>query len=129
MPSKNYTLFFILSVGFVLITMAFITILGQTTSKDGEATDIRAKATVANSLKLVGNVISIDPSTRTLVVSDVKFESKKNETQTMGTWTVTIAGDVNMTTITPGRQVLISADASTFNITNNTMTALAVSPL
>jgi len=129
MPSKNYTLFFIFSVGFVLLSIAFITILGQTSKKDNGSADIRAKATVANSLKLTGVVGSMDPGARTLTVDQVKFESKENEASNMGTWIVTEPADYKAGTVTIGKKVLLSIDASTFNASSKTMTALAVSPL
>ena len=128
MPSKNYTLFFILSVGFVLLSIAFITILGQTSKKDNGNVDIRAKATVANSLKLVGVVTAIDPSTRTLTIDQVKFESKANETKNMGMWVVTQPADFKSGSVTIGKNVFINADAATFNTTAKTMTALAITP-
>lgn len=125
MPSKNYTLFFILSVGFVLISIAFITILGQTSDKDSGTTDIRAKATVANSLKIIGTVSEIGAGT--MNVSQVKFESKANEAGDMGNWVVTLPADYKAGSISVGGSVLISADASSFNTSGKTMTALAVS--
>jgi hypothetical protein len=127
MPSKNYTLFFIFSVGFVLISIAFITILGQTSKKDGENVDIRAKATVANSLKLIGIVTDVKEGS--ITVGQLKFESKKDEASDMGTWEVTIPPTVNHSGVSIGKKVFINADASTFNTAQKTMTALAITPL
>ncbi len=126
MPSKNYTLFFIFSVGFVLISIAFITILGQTSKKDNGNVDIRAKATVANSLKLVGTVSEVNAAERTMTVENIKFESKQTESATMGTWVVKQPTDGSANSISTGRKVLISADAGSFNTSAKTMTALTV---
>lgn len=126
MPSRNYTLFFVLSVGFVLICIAFITILGQTTNKSGENSDIRAKATVSNSLKLVGLVSSVDQSTRTIKVSGLKFENKASETADMGEWLVSLPTETNASQIRQGKRIIINADAAKFDITSKTLTALAV---
>lgn len=124
MPSRNYTLFFIVSVGFVLICIAFITILGQTTNKEGDNSDIRAKATVTNSLRLVGFVNSVDTSLRTVVVSSVKFENKEKESADMGVWTVTLPKEVSASNVRTGKRVVISADAAQFDVATKTLTAL-----
>jgi len=126
MPSRNYTLFFIFSVGFVLICIAFITILGQTTNKDGQNSDIRAKATVANSLRLVGVIDSIDPAAQTVVVSGLKFENKETETADMGTWIVTLPREVVASSLRVGKRAAISADASLFDASNKTLTAVGL---
>ena len=126
MPSKNYTLFFIFSVGFVLISIAFITILGQTSKKDNGNVDIRAKATVANSLKFIGIVGTVDSSARTITVDQVKFENKKDEPASMGTWVVKQSPDIQPGSIMAGNKILISADAATFDASAKTMTALAI---
>lgn len=128
MPSKNYTIFFIFSVGFVLISIAFITILGQTSKKDNGNVDIRAKATVANSLKLVGTVADIDVVSRTATVNQIKFQSKETEAGDMGSWTVTLPTDFKSGSVTAGRKIFINADAASFNTSAKTMTALSVNP-
>jgi hypothetical protein len=122
MPSKNYTLFFILSVGFVLISIAFITILGQTSDRDGSNADIRAKATVQNSMQLEGVVESVDLGT--IIVNNVKFVDNP-DAKPMGTFTVTVPADVR---VSPGQSVALSVDAATFNVPNKSFTALAVTP-
>lgn len=129
MPSKNYTLFFIFSVGFVLVSIAFITILGQTSKKDNGNVDIRAKATVANSLKLIGVVSGTDPGARTITVDQVKFENKQNEDGNMGTWTVNQPSDFQPSSVSVGKKVFLNADAKSFNTSSKTMTALAISPM
>lgn len=125
MPSKNYTLFFILSVGFVLLSISFITILGQTSSKEGPNKDIRAKATVQNSLSLTGIVSSIDTGSRTFVVDQVKFVNN-DEAPAMGTFTATVATGVDMKTIKVGTTIRLSVDAASFNTQGKTFTVLAV---
>lgn len=129
MPSRNYTLFFVLSVGLVLVCIIFITILGQTQKKDDGTTDIRAKATVSNSLKLVGVVSDIDTSNRIVKIDQLKFDNKASEQANMGLWTVTVPSDYNISSLSTGKKVFINADASTFDITNKTMVALAISSL
>lgn len=127
MPSKNYTLFFILSVGFVLLSIAFITILGQTSKPDTGSADIRAKATVQNALKLVGVIEGV--SGNTLKIGQVKFESKKDEVTNMGSWTVTAPSSFQPGSLSTGMKVFLSVDASTFNTETKTMTALAISKM
>lgn len=121
MPSKNYTLFFILSVGFVLISIAFITILGETSSRDGGSTDIRAKATVQNSMQLEGVVAS--SSNGSIVVDNIHFADNADAAP-MGTFTVVVPEG---TPVRSGDTVVLSVDAATFNVAQKTFTALAVS--
>lgn len=128
MPSKNYTMFFILSVGFVLVSIAFITILGQTSSSSTENRDIRAKATVQNSLQLTGVVTSSDTIARTLVLSNVRF-ANNDTAQDMGTFTAQVDSGVEITTVRSGTSVVVSVDASTFNAGEKTFRVLAVSSL
>lgn len=120
MPSKNYTLFFVLSVGFVLISITFITILGQTSSKDKGTTDIRAKATVQNSMQLQGVVGTVDGTT--LTVTDVSF-ADNDSAKPMGTFTVIVPAE---TSVVRGQRVLLYVDSATFNIAEKKFTALSV---
>lgn len=125
MPSKNYTIFFILSVGFVLLSISFITILGQTSSKEGPNKDIRAKATVQNSLLLTGTVSSIDVSAGTFVVEQVKFVNN-DKAPSMGTFTATVSTGVEMKMIKVGTNMRLSVDAASFNTQGKTFTVLAI---
>lgn len=126
MPSKNYTLFFILSVAFVLVSIAFITIIGQTNSRNS-GSDIRAKATVQNSLQLLGTVSSVHSSDQTLVIDNVRFVNN-DSTGTMGTFTGVAGEDVSFSQIKQGMNILMSVDAGTFSVGEKTFTVLAVSP-
>lgn len=123
MPSKNYTLFFILSVGFVLLSIAFITILGQTSSTDTVSKDIRAKATVQNSLQLTGTVQTVDATS--FIVENVKFVDNTNAA-TMGTFTATLGPNVNTKNLRTGATVRMSVDASSFNTQGKTFTVLSL---
>jgi hypothetical protein len=127
MPSKNYTLFFIMSVGFVLISIAFITILGQTSkSGNGDTVDIRAKAGVANAMKVTGTVASYNSSTNLLVVNNINFQNADASSKGMGTWMVTPPAKDFVPSSVIGRQVIISVDSATFNTGNKTLTALSI---
>lgn len=128
MPSKNYTLFFILSVVFVLLSIGFITILGQHSSNpEDTSADLRAKAGVAASLKLTGTVSAYNPGDNTLVVNNVKFDNSGSNGLSMGTFTVTI-GQKDFTTslAKPGTALLLSVEASSFNTSTKTMTAVQI---
>ncbi len=121
MPSKNYTLFFILSVGFVLLSIAFITILGQTSSTDSVSKDIRAKATVQNSMQLTGTVSLVDVGS--LTVDNVRF-ADNDSAASMGTFTAFPGSGVSLNNIRVGSTVRLSVDASTFDTQKKTFTVL-----
>lgn len=123
MPSKNYTLFFILSVGFVLLSIAFITILGQTSSTDSVSKDIRAKATVQNSMQLTGTVSLVDAGS--ITVDNVRFADNDN-TASMGTFTAYPGSGVSISNIRIGSTVRLSVDASTFDTQKKTFTVLRI---
>ena len=127
MPSRNYTLFFFLSIGLVLVCIAFITILGQTDKKDTGNADIRAKASVSNSLQLVGIISDIDSTNQVLSVDQVKFENKSSEPDSMGLWKMSVPRDYKILSIPVGKKIYINVDAATFNVTQKTMVALAIS--
>lgn len=123
MPSKNYTLFFILSVGFVLLSIAFITILGQTSSPDTVSKDIRAKATVQNSMQLTGTVSLVDGGS--ITVDNVQFIDNKNAAS-MGTFVATPGPGVSLNNIRIGTTVRLSVDAATFDTQRRTFTVIGI---
>jgi hypothetical protein len=129
MPSKNYTLFFIFSVAFVLLSIGFITILGQKSSNpDDTSTDLRAKAGVAAALKIKGTVSAYNPGEKTLIVNNVQFDTAGQNDKSMGTFTVTVTQkDFQASLGRPGTNVLLSVDAESFNTLQKTMTASSVS--
>lgn len=127
MPSKNYTLFFVMSVGFVLISIAFISILSQTKkTENGENVDIRAKAGVANSMKVTGVVASYNASENTLTVNNVNFQNANANSPGMGTWTVVPPVKDFEPLSSVGKKVTIFVDAASFNTSAKTLTALDI---
>lgn len=128
MPSKNYTVFFIFSVGFVLASIAFVTVLQQTSKKEGVSSDIRAKATVQNSIKLVGVITGTQSDNGTITVSDVRFQDATPDAKSMGNFTVTVPANTPSSDLRVGGRVLLAVDAATFNAGAKTMKALEVRP-
>lgn len=126
MPSKNYTLFFVISVGFVLLSIAFITILGQAGNKNASPDDIRAKAGVASSVHVTGTVLSYDAAANTMSVANIQFSNASPDAKTMGTWTVTPRIQDFVPSNYVGKRVDISVDATTFDTGAKTLTAIAI---
>lgn len=123
MPGKQSTLFFIVSVFFLLLAIGFVAILTQRTT--GDSADIRAKATTATALKLNATVVSFERLTNTLMVSNVQFADGEQQ-KVPGQWEVIVPINVDGNSFAPGRIVTIAIDAPTFNLATKKVTALSI---
>ena len=114
------------SVILVMATVAFTAIINRT--KPESSTDIRAKAGVLSTLKLTGTVVSIDTTKNILTVAQLKFHNQIGESidTSLGTWTVTPPPAFVLSTLVPGKEVVITADASTFMVDAHAVKATAI---
>jgi len=125
--NKNSLLLFIGSVSFVLLGVFVIAFIGLSpgSNSSGGSQDIRAKAGVVSTSKLIGVVDTIDETAGTIKVNNLKFESTDNPNATLGTWTVKVEGGIK-SDIVNGVKVRLSILPGTMKAKTHTVTATAV---
>jgi|GEM_PF-6682394 len=89
--------------------------------------DIRAKASLQTGLTYEAMVNSVDTSTGTLVLENLK--PTDNGMALSGTWNVKVPSDISLTGISTGTTVQITIDSKTFDIQSRTMGAKKVETL
>lgn len=115
------------SVILVVATVAFTAIINR--AKPDSSTDIRAKAGVLSTLKLTGTVGAVNIANNNFTVAQLRFHNQNGESieTTLGTWTVTPPPAFTLSSLTPGKEIVITADASTFMVDAHTVKATAIS--
>lgn len=125
MPQKNKSLLYIFGSIILIFAAIIVTALIQKTSGPASE-DIRARAGIKNTLRFTGIVVSIDTTRGTFVINNVQFENAAPGSTPLGKWTVTPPPTFSLTSLFTGVNVTISVDASTFKITNHTVTATEI---
>jgi len=114
-------LYITISIVLLLVAIAATSLINNRPSSEG---DIRAKASLQTGLTYEGMVNSVDASTGTLVMENLK--PTDNGMALSGTWNVTVPSDTSLAGVSPGTTVLITIDSKTFNIQNHSMGAKKV---
>jgi hypothetical protein len=109
------------SVILLVVAIAATSIINNRPSSEA---DIRAKASLQTGLTYEAIVNSVDASTGTLIVENLK--PTDNGMALTGTWSVTMPSDMSLTGITAGTSVQITIDSKTFNIQTHTLGAKKV---
>lgn len=104
------------------------TIINVVRNNQNNATDIRAKAGVINTLKLSGTVDSINEASGTLTVLDVQFadESRSGKAINYGTWVVTPPSTFNLLSAGPGTKITFTISSDSFDVAAKQVVAAAV---
>ena len=127
-PASNSFPYFFGSV--VLIFTAILNRTSNTTNTQ----DVRARASVTSLMRLKAIVTSVDEAKNLLVVNKLQFtgstpESLKSLTRnTAGEWQVLVSGNVNLAILGPGSRVELQVNPTSFNITERSLTAAAITP-
>lgn len=133
-PSSNSFPYFFGSVILIFTAIAATAILNRT-SNTAKTQDVRARASVTSLLRLSAVVTSVDETKGVVVVNGLKFsgstpESLKNLARsTGGQWQVLISGNVNLANVSPGARVELQVNPASFNITEHTLGAQAITVL
>ncbi len=127
---RNKNVWLLGSVGLIVIAIALVAILDKTSSTTTSQTDVRARAATANTLQFNGTVSSVNAGTGKIIVSDLYLASvsRSGDPTNLGVWTVTAPPNFDVTTISPGANIVIGIDASTFLATSHTLTAITLVP-
>lgn len=118
MKKKPDSLIYIMALaGLIVVAIITTSIIGAVKNNNGTA-DIRAKAGVVNTLKLIGTVESLDDATRTLTVLDVQFspESRSGKAVNYGTWKVIAPAAFDIFSAVPGAKINFTVNSDSFDV-------------
>lgn len=121
-----------IALGSLIIVGAITTaIINVVKNNNSSATDIRAKAGVVNTLKLVGTVDSVDSIGNTITVLDVQFapESRSGKPVNYGTWTVNPPATFSLGTASPGTRISFTVNSDSFDVVSKNVSAANVAIL
>lgn len=125
---KNANLFLVASVVLILGAVAVIAVMDRNSSKDG--TDVRARASskTVSALQMTGVVSAVDETKGIVTVDNMQFSQKSlaGTPKNLGQFTVTPPAGFNFAGISPGMQVVMDIDATTFQVTSHSITALTL---
>lgn len=115
---------------FIILAAGLVSILNRTSS-NSTAGDVRARAATANSLELMGTVVSTNDAKGTLLLDTVYLddESRSGEPQNLGAWTITVPPGFNLASLIEGQKVKVSMEAKSFSVEDHTVSALSIIPV
>lgn len=125
MQKKGLNVFFVGSIGFLILALGFVTILNRTKSSD-TGTDVRAKAGILATLKMSADVVSVDDNKGTINVDQLKFLDRGDGQLSLGAWVVTAPPTVSVGSLSVGEHVSLIVDPSTFLAQSHTLTATEI---
>lgn len=120
---------YVMALAGLIVVAVITTAIINAVKNSGGATDIRAKAGVVNTLKLVGTVESVDSLTRELTVLDVQFaaESRSGKAVNYGTWKVTPPASFDIVSAGPGVKVSFTVNSDSFDVSAKQVVAAQMS--
>ena len=125
MQKKGFNVFFIGSIGFLILALGFLTILNRTKSSEN-GTDVRAKAGIVATLKMSADVVSVDDNRGTINVDQLKFQDRGDGQLSLGAWVVTAPPTVSVGSLAIGDRISLIVDPATFLAETHTLTATEI---
>ncbi len=118
MNKKPDSMVYILALAGLIVAAIITTSIIGAVKNNQAGTDIRAKAGVVNTLKLVGSVESTNDLTRTITVINVQFaeESRSGKAVNYGTWIVTPPNTFDFISAVPGAKVNFTVNSDSFDV-------------
>lgn len=126
MRRTNSWMYFLGSVGLIVVAILLSALLQRTRGTVTESKDIRARAGNPTALQMTARVVSVDDGKNEVVVDNLQLSGENS--QNLGEWTVTPGPLVNLGALVSGRNITLGVDASTFSIDTHTFTALEIRP-
>lgn len=114
------------SLGLIVAAIAITAVINGANRNAAAPTDIRAKAGITATLKVVGIVTTVDSANTSVTVDGLRFSDSKDTGQSLGSWVVTPPPSYNLSLLTPGVHVVITADPSSFLVANHTLSATQI---
>jgi len=125
---RNRNILLLGSIGLIVLAIGLVAILDRTSSASAPENDVRARAATAKTLLMNGTVASIDQTNGTIMVENMYFAdvNRSGQPQNLGEWIVTPPASFNLNSVSPGTNVVIGIDDSTFLADKHTVTALTI---
>lgn len=129
MNKKPDNLIYIMALAGLIVAGIVTTSIIGAIKNNQSGTDIRAKAGVVNTLKLVGTVESVDDITQAIRVLDVQFspESRSGKAVNYGTWIVTPPNTFNFLNAIPGTHIQFTVNSDSFDVMKKEVVAAEMS--
>ena len=125
MQKKGFNFFFLGSIGFLILALGFVTLLGRTKSSD-TGTDVSAKAGITSTLKMSADVVRVDDNKGSIQVDQLKFLDRGEGQLSLGAWVVTAPPTVSVGSLSQGDHISIIVDPLTFLAQSHTLTATEI---
>ena len=131
--TSNSFIYFFGSVLLIVSAIVATSILNNTSNAGSQ--DVRARASVTSLMRLTAIVESVDETKGLVIVNGLQFTGSTPEglqsvaRNTGGVWNVTVSGSVNLGILGPGTRVELQVNPTTFNITQRSLTAAAITVL
>lgn len=129
MPSKKNSslLYFLASVGLVIIAIVFTAVVDRVRSP-APSTDIRARAGKSLALKFTAVVSEVNEVEGILTVDNLRFAGQERgaATKTLGTWKVTPPPRFRLSSVAPGSRITLAVNPTTFQTTTHSFTATEI---
>lgn len=132
--TSNSFIYFFGSVLLIVTAIVATSILNRTNNIAGSQ-DVRARASVTSLMRMTAIVENIDETKGVIIINGLQFSGSTPEglqniaRNTGGAWDVTVSGNVNLGTIGPGSRAELQVNPTTFNITEHSLTAAAITVL
>lgn len=114
------------SLGLIVAAIAITAVINGANRNAAAPTDIRAKAGITATLKVVGIVTSVDNANSTVLVDGLRFSDSQDTAASLGSWTVTPPPSYNLSLLSSGARVTITVDPSSFLVATHTLSATQI---
>lgn len=115
------------SLGLIVAAIAITAVINGVNRNASSPTDIRAKAGLTASLKVVGIITAVDSANNTFNVDSLRFNDSKDTATSLGSWIVTPPPSYNLSLLSSGARVTITVDPSSFLVANHSLSATQIS--
>lgn len=119
----KFYLYISITIGVILFGIIITQLIAQVKSKN--STDVRARASAAQSLKMTGVVSAADPQTQTLTVDNMRFEGEIK--MLPGIWTVSLPSQMQVDSFVPGTEIVVGVNSASLKLASKTVSAVFVS--
>lgn len=119
----KFYLYISITIGVILFGIIITQLIAQVKSKN--STDVRARASAAQSLKMTGVVSGSDPQTQTLTVDNMRFDGEVK--MLPGIWTVSLPSQLQVDAFVPGTEIVVGVNSTSLKLASKTVSAVFVS--
>lgn len=127
MPKRDKNdsnILYYVTVALIFGAIILVAILNRVTNKNA-GSDVRARASVTGGLRITGTVGTVNIGSNAFTLLNVMFDgdATQSKKESLGDWTITPPPDFDLATLSPGSEVVVSANPTTFLVTSHTAAA------